>query len=124
GNLEGARMLRLASIDETDLGGGATHVEGEYFFKPALARKRGGEHGAAGGAPLHQAGPEIWPPPPRPSGPPGRPPPEPGIKTRAPSAVEQARPDSGSSPAARRRWRRRSTSARIRGFRARPRWRG
>ena len=53
-HLELARDLRLAVVDEADLGGGAAHVEGEHAGGAGGARVVRGGRGAAGRSGLHQ----------------------------------------------------------------------
>src|SRR5262249_58664809 len=54
-NLEGARMLRLAVVDEANLRRRAPHVERQNLVEAALPGQTGGEDGAAGRPRLHQA---------------------------------------------------------------------
>ena len=52
-------MLRLAVIDQADLGGGAAHVERQHLVEAALAGQRRGQDGAAGRARFDQADREL-----------------------------------------------------------------
>ncbi len=54
-DLERARGLRLAIVDQADLRGGAAHVERQHVGDAALPRDGGGEDRAAGGPAFHQA---------------------------------------------------------------------
>src|SRR6185437_3720182 len=49
-HLEGARELRLAVVDQTDLGSGAAHVEGQDMPVVALAGDARRQNGAPRGA--------------------------------------------------------------------------
>ena len=54
-DLERARGLRLAIVDQADLRGGAAHVERQHVGDAAFARDGGGEDCATGGTAFHQA---------------------------------------------------------------------
>ena len=52
-------MLRLAVVDQADLGGGAAHVERQDLVEAALARQRRRQDGAAGRARFDQPDREL-----------------------------------------------------------------
>ena len=58
-DLEGARLERLAVVDQADLGGGAAHVEGEDGILGALGGDMRGEDRAAGRAGFDEAHREL-----------------------------------------------------------------